>query len=93
MGGATSLEKAALIPAVLAACTLVVLVDPQGYIARPDLALGVFCIGLFGSLLALALALRAGRPRWYRWVAAGEASAFMAAAAWLMHFLSTVPLS
>lgn len=93
MDGTTPLEKACLVPPVVAAVALVALVSPGGYIAKPGSALVIFCAGMVSSLLALALALRADRPHWLRWVAAGETAAFLVAAAWLLHFFSRVPLS
>ena len=93
MAGTTPLEKACLVLPVVAAAALVALVGPEGYISSPLLALGALCAGVVSSLLALALALRVERPRWLRWAAAGEAAVFLAAATWLLHFLSVVPLS
>jgi hypothetical protein len=93
MDGATPLKKACLIPPALAAVALIALVRQEGYISSSGLALGALCAGVVSSLLALALALRPERPHWLRWAAAGEAAVFLLAAAWLLHFLSTVPLS
>ena len=93
MDSATPFEKASLVPPVLAAIALIALVEPNGYIEDPLLAFCAMCVGVVSSLVALALALRAGRPHWLRWTAVGEAGAFIAAATLLLHFLSTVPLS
>jgi len=93
MEGATRLEKAALVPAMLSAFAIAALVEPDGYIASPAFAFGALLAGLVSSLMALALAVRAGRPKWLRWAAAGESAAFVGAAGWLVYFLSTVPLS
>lgn len=81
MDSATPLEKSSLVPPVLAAGALAALIRRDGYIAGPELALGALGVGVVTGLLALALALRAGRPGWLRWAAAGEAAAFLVAAA------------
>ena len=93
MDSATPFEKATLVPPVLAAIALIALVEPNGYIEDPLLAFCAMCVGVVSSLLALALALRAGRPQWLRWAAVGEAGAFTVAATLLLRFLSTVPFS
>ena len=93
MRRATLFEKAALVPPVLAVGALAASIGPDGYVASPQLALGALCIGVVSGLFSLLLALRAGRPHWLRWAAAGEAAAFLVAVTWLLHFLSTVPLS
>jgi len=93
MEGATPPEKAALLLMLAAAASVASLVEPDGYIDRPALTFGAFLAGLVASLVALALAVRTGRPRWLRWAAGAGAALFAGAAGWLVYFLSRVPLS
>lgn len=91
MKGASRLETASIAVPVLAGCSLAALVRPGGYIADPVIALLALGTGLVSSALALVLGFRSERPSWLRWVASGEVAAFTGAAAWLVHFASTVP--